>query len=387
MDANSSIQLDPTILGQRIRTARTHAGKTQAEIAAAIGIARTTLVAIENGSRPARPADLLGLAGVLGLSVNRLLRVEALHVDLSPQFRKLRDSDTEQVREAVALLLRLVEAEVELERILGEVKRPSMLFERPILPGDPREQAESDALELRHILGLGTGPIHDLFGVMEMDLQIRLYAAAIDSKLSGLFAWSDETGLVVLLNANHPLYRQRQSATHELGHAVGSRREPDVFDGTSTGRSREESYATAFGSAFLIPASHARRRFQRLIGSDKAFTRRHVIILAHEYGVSREALVRRFEAVGLVKDGTWDWFADNGGITDVQAAQVLGCEAVAVARTSTVAARSSVRLDSMAVRALREQLLTEGQVTELLGYDRRRVRSLVQEASEDSDGS
>jgi len=385
MGMDETVQADPVVLGRRIRVARTQAGKTQAEAAAAIGVARTTLVAIENGSRPARPEEVIGLASLLGVSANRLLRDEAVHVDLTPQFRKLRNSDTEQVEEAVTILLRFVKAEVELERILDETRPPSILFERPILPGDPKQQAEGDAQELRNILGLGTGPIHDLFGLMEMDLQMRLYAAPLVSDLSGIFTYAEDVGLVVLLNAKHPLSRQRQSAAHELGHAVGSRRTPDVDGGPSSNRSRDDVYATAFGAAFLIPAAHARRRFARVVGGDRAFTRRHVIILAHEYGVSREAVVRRFEAIGLVKGGTWDWFKDNGGISDMQAAEVLGQEAVQAAKVSTAAARTSVRLDGLAVRALREELLSEGQVAELLSYDRSRVRALCQEASEDSD--
>src|SRR5215831_6474671 len=53
-------------------------------------------------------------------------------------------------------------------------------------------------------------------------------------------------------------------------------------------------------------------------GSDR-LTRRHVILLAHFFGVSREAMVRRLEELGLTKVGTWDWFEYNGGITDEQA--------------------------------------------------------------------
>ena len=39
-------------------------------------------------------------------------------------------------------------------------------------------------------------------------------------------------------------------------------------------------------------------------------------------------MVRRLEEIGLTKPGTWDWFVNNGGITDQQARQVLG-EAIA----------------------------------------------------------
>jgi len=32
-------------------------------------------------------------------------------------------------------------------------------------------------------------------------------------------------------------------------------------------------------------------------------------------------MVRRLEELGLTRDGTWDWFATYGGITDEQAHQ------------------------------------------------------------------
>lgn len=385
MNNFSPANIDPTRLGRRIRVARTQASMTQARAAEAIGVARTTLVAIENGTRAMRPEEVFALSAALGLSANRLLRDEAVHVDLSPQFRKLGGSDAQQVQDASAQFARLVRAEVELERLLDERRTPSILFERPILPGDPAEQAESDALELRNILGLGTGPIHDLFGLMELDLQIRLYAAPLPGRLSGMFAHAPEAGLMVLLNSNHPLTRQRQSASHELGHAVGSRRSPDIERIQACGNTREERYATAFGTAFLVPASHARRRFGQMMGNARSFTRRHVIVLAHEYGISWEALVRRFEAIRLVKSGTWDWFVDHGGIKREQAADVLGLEAIERAQISTAAARTSSRIDGLAVRALRDGLLTEGQLAELLGYERPRVRMLRQEASEAAD--
>ena len=65
-------------------------------------------------------------------------------------------------------------------------------------------------------------------------------------------------------------------------------------------------------------------RFQDLTAGAPRFARRHVIVLAHAFGVSREAMVRRLEELDLVKRGTWDWFAANGGITDGQARGVLG---------------------------------------------------------------
>ena len=77
-----------------VSRARDGGDLTQADAAAAIGVARTTIVAIEQGQRRVRMGELQKLAQLYGTSVNALLRREAVHVDLAPRFRKLFDSKT-----------------------------------------------------------------------------------------------------------------------------------------------------------------------------------------------------------------------------------------------------------------------------------------------------
>ncbi len=50
-------------------------------------------------------------------------------------------------------------------------------------------------------------------------------------------------------------------------------------------------------------------------GNEK-FTRRMAIALAHMDGTTPRQLVLRCERLKLLKEGSWDWFAENGGITD-----------------------------------------------------------------------
>lgn len=45
------------------------------------------------------------------------------------------------------------------------------------------------------------------------------------------------------------------------------------------------------------------------------FTRRMAIALAAMDGTTPKQLVLRCERLGLLKEGSWDWFAANGGIT------------------------------------------------------------------------
>ncbi|MDO8775939.1 MAG: transcriptional regulator, partial [Burkholderiaceae bacterium] len=108
--------------------------------------------------------------------------------------------------------------------------------------------------------------------------------------------------------------------------------------------------------------------------------RRHIILLANFFGVSRQAMVLRLEELGLTKKGTWDWFADNGGITDEQVRQVLGSAAHGPV---PVDGAQSSRLFLLAIEAWKKDLISEGQMSEMLKLNRESVRELLDEADED----
>ena len=367
-------------VGRRLRIAREAAGLTQAHAAANIKVARTTLVAIEKGQRVVRVAELRPLARLYRTSVNALLRRESIYTDLVPRFRKLPGSEDESSAEASRLLANLVRAEVELENLLGITHPRNYPPERMLLPGDVRTQAENDATELRQKLGLGLMPIRDLMGLLELDLGIRLYVRRLASQVSGLFAFEEQVGACMLLNADHPRERRAQTAAHELGHLVSNRRSPDVQYRDGGENSREERYANAFGRAFLTPARTVMQRFGEVTQGASQLTRRHVILLAYTFGVSREALVRRLEELSLTKPGTWDWFQANGGITNQQARQVLG-DLVDMDRDPMDAKRpTTLRLSLLAAEAWRKELLSEGQLARLLRLDRVQLREILDDA-------
>ena len=127
----------------------------------------------------------------------------------------------------------------------------------------------------------------------------------------------------------------------------------------------------------LTPARAVAARFQDVTAGATRLTRRHIIILAHAFGVSREAMVRRLEELGLTKSGTWDWFKTHDGITDEQAREVLG-DAVLPDPARSDAARSvSMRMSLMASEAWRRGLLSEGQLARLLHIDRIEAREII----------
>ena len=347
---------EPVDVGARLRGARETAGLTQTDAATDLRIARTTLVAMEQGRRRVRTDELQDLARLYGTSVNAILRREAVHVDLVPRFRKLRTANDESTERAARLMSDLVRAEVELENLLGITRTRNYPPARPLLPGDVRLQAENDAIELRQWLGLGLAPVRDVMSLLELDLGVRLHVRPLDSRVSGLFAYDDNVGACILVNSSHPPARQAQTAVHELGHLTSRRQTPDVCRSDRQDDSREERYATAFGRAFLTPARTVTMKFEDVTAGASRFTRRHVILLAHAFGVSREAIVRRLEELGLVKPGTWDWFPANGGITNEQACQVLGQPVTVDSDTRDAQRAVSLRLGLLAAEAGRREL-------------------------------
>jgi Zn-dependent peptidase ImmA (M78 family) len=139
-----------------------------------------------------------------------------------------------------------------------------------------------------------------------LELGVRVYIRRLEANISGLFAYDDKIGACMLFNANHPRERRTLTAAHETGHLVSTRRQPEVLTDNRGENSREERYAAAFSAAFLMPARAVMQKFKEVTAGAEKLTRRHVIVLAHAFGVSREATVRRLEDLKLAPKGTWD---------------------------------------------------------------------------------
>jgi Zn-dependent peptidase ImmA (M78 family) len=381
----SNLPIGPVELGERLRIARESAGVTQEAAASAGGVGRTTLVAVEKGTREVRLDELQALARAYNVSVNSLLRREAVHVDLVPRFRSLPETDDKGIDEAATTLSDLVRAEVELENLLGVARAKNYPAEKTILQGDVRVQAEHDAQGLRHWLGLGESPVHDVFVLMELQLGIRVYARSLDAKVSGLFAFDDNVGACILINAAHRRDRRRLTGAHELGHFTATRRRPEVYQDSKYENSREERYANAFARSFLMPARAVMEKFKEVTAGSSHLTRRHIILLSHFFGSSRPALALRLEELDLARKGTWDWFVDNGNITDEQVREVLGDIADAPPRNPNKPLSSRIFL--LGIEAWKQDLLSEGQLAEILKLDRQEVRALLAEAEAEQEGA
>lgn len=151
--------------------------------------------------------------------------------------------------------------------------------------------------------------------------------------------------------------------------------------------SREEKYANAFARGFLTPAQAVRQKFEEVTAGASSLTRRHVIVLAHFFHVSREAMVRRLEELQLTKRGTWDWFQANGNITDDHVRQVLGDVAQNDRMKDDAALPVPIKTGLMAYQAAKRGLLSEGQISRMLRLDRVKVRDILMDIDAEESGA
>ncbi len=382
-------ELSAQEIGRRLRLARENANIRQDDAARFIGMSRPTLVSIEKGARSVRIQELRVLARRYGVSVNALLRREAVHIDLVPRFRRLRETEGRHKAEAIQLFNDLIKADVELENVLGIERRRNYPPDRGINEGNVLTLAEKHAQELRDWLGLGPGPVADIFSIMELGLGIRLYQRRLssESRVAGMFTYDDTVGACILLNANHPLPRRIQSAAHELGHFYCTRNTPEILDEDERFLSRDKRYANAFGRALLTPAESFKESFRQLKESTGKITRRLIILLSRQYDISRQTCVLRLEELGIARQGTWDWFEKNGGITETHVREVLGEMADRPDPAKLDADRPiSHRMSLIVHAAWKNDLMSEGQLTELFKIGRVELRNIIDQIElEDSE--
>jgi Zn-dependent peptidase ImmA (M78 family)/DNA-binding XRE family transcriptional regulator len=375
-------RIDPAVLGERLRLARTRAGFTQDDSARVIDISRTTLVAIEKGERRIRKDEFVALADYYGITSNQLLRETVVNVDLVPRFRALPQTQSSKAEAAALLLNDLAAGEVELERLLGRAGIRNYPPERPIEPGDVDQQAEEAALEFRYRLGRGLSPIKDLVPLLESEIGIRIFLRPIEERnISGMFIFDDKIGACMLLNSHHNEVRRRQSAAHECGHFVATRNRPDVDSTIIDTNSREERFAKRFGFALLMPAPAVRAAFSEFVREHGRFSPRHLVLLAARFGVANEALCRRLEDLSLLKKGTWESIKSRGFSGDFARSLI---DKFGNGSADTDFREMTPRLWLLASEAYQRDLVSEGQLSQMLRLPRIEIRGILDSLDGDS---
>lgn len=408
---NTLERIDPRELGRRLKIARTAARITQEQAAHRAALARTTLVAIEQGDRRVAAEELVGLCGLYNVEPGRLLRQETIHADLALQFRSTGSVNDAELLATLPLLQDLAARYVELEKQLGKPLAPAYPAPSGLREGNVDEQAEDSAAELRSHLGIGNTPIPDVLALLESELRIRVFVVPLNSRISGAYAHHPALDACILINANHPRTRQNWTAAHELGHFMSDRHTVEVMecdmpedhgaravpDHETTARhdrapqpgplpqgegeqgrrafhgspSRNERFANAFASAFLMPAGAVRKRYRETCRHEGKFSARNLVYLASTFHVSPPAMSMRLERLGLFAKGTYEMLKQRGFFQSM-ANTVLGATELPAEKPAFLP-----RYTLIALEACEQALISEGELAKMLRIGRIEAREIM----------
>ena len=179
-------------LGHRLQAARRARGLTQQEAADHVGVARTTVTAIEKGERRIQPQELMRLATLYGRRVGEFLRqgepVEAFVVQLRSAWAPTAVTEQE-IGPASLDFQQLCEDYLELERICAAPPPQRYPTSYEIEHLIPETAAEDVAISERSRLGLGDGPLINLRQMLESDGGLRAFYIPMPSRIEEIFAY------------------------------------------------------------------------------------------------------------------------------------------------------------------------------------------------------
>ncbi len=374
--------VNPRELGARLREARTACRWTQEQAAGALGVARTTMVAIEKGERRPQPGELVALARCYGRKLSALLRGGDSVEGLAAQLRGALPAEAP----AGVDLLAHVE---ELERLCDDYRELERICAAPLPRHDPpvyalgaiepEQAAEDVASAERNRLGLGDAPVLDLRAILERDVGLRAFYLDLPPEAAGMYAFTDEQGGAIAANRHHSPGRRRHSLAHAFGHYLTDRYRPEIaWLDRYERRPAAERFAETFARAFLMPAAGLRRRYHDLVRERRSegrggATAGDLSQLAQFYLVTLEAMTRRLEELDLLPAGTWQRLHPRraGGKAS---RRLLGLE-VHPADDALL----PVRYRYLAAEAWHLGELSEGQLAAFLRVDRLTARRQLQE--------
>lgn len=369
--------VDLVRLGRDLKQAREARGFTQQDAAEIIDVARTTITAIEKGTRRIKIDELLQLAQAYGRAVGDFLRTTrpASDIDFVAQFRGANRAEQLDLG-VVATVEQLTRNYVELENMLDRPlprRYPDVYTTTHF--ASVGQAAESVAVAERQRLGLGDGPIQDLRGLLEQEVGLRVFYVSFPrtdgqhSRYAGLYIYDELLGGIIAVNRDHPEERRRWTMAHEYAHFLAHRYQPDVWDENYQRLPQREQFADSFAAYFLMPSSSLSRKVSNQ--PNEKVTVADLLIWANYYGVSVQAMDLRLEELGVLPLGTWEKLRSNGfRVRDAQAQ--LGLQPIA-GYDDMLPSRYTV----LSLEAYRQELITESLLARFLQRDLLDVRDII----------
>lgn len=229
---------------------------------------------------------------------------------------------------------------------------------------------EQAGTEARRALGLNESqPLDDVLRSLERTTPLQVFVRPLGDGIAGAF-WLVEDTPFVIVNADHPVERQRFTLAHEFGHfrmGHGNRVDQTVDWGD---RDPREVEANAFAAAFLMPPAAVAEVLARLGRPDIDFD--VLVSLAALFGVSAKAMRVRLETLGEIGrkkideyDALIDERAHYGRAAELGIPPVS--DTLALARRE--GGRMPTAMELKVVRGIEHELIPEATAADILRTD------------------
>lgn len=333
------------MLSFRLKQARLAASLTLDELAARLAargrpLSKAALSKFELGKARPTAANLLALAGELGVSTEHLLSETEMQL-VWLAFRKNATLTQKAIAGVQAAAWLQVERQLWLEDVVGVDARLTLPPRRKVTNA---YDAEAAAAELRATWGLGDAPIESLTQAAEDHGVVVVEIAVSNGDFHGLSAVANGCKPVIISAGAAPADRKRFNLGHELGHVV--------MDADGMPEKVQEGLAHRFAGALLVPSSAVHRE----LGLKRRWLELgELALLKKKYGLSIQAWARRARDVGVIEASEYQRLCiqiSSRGWRKLEPAAFEGSE-------------SPQRAKMLVLRALGEGLVTSSKAEEL----------------------
>lgn len=381
------MRIDDETIGTRLQAARRILGLTQGDVGQKMGMATSTVSAIEAGKRAVTGAELYSFAQIYARPVAYFLGGE------SPQgsggfeylFRAAAEKSID--RGPLVELEQLVDDYDLLEEIVGARPLP--------LPPDYSDfgfHSEQDAETLAEMerarLGVGDTPITDLMDLLDGTIGIRTFLVPVNQgNWSSVSVQARSGRSCIAVNSKEYVYRRQVDLAHEYGRVLVHLFRKDAAPAhiefrTPVGRvSAEERFANAFASAFLMPRRAVLGQLE-LVLKDNAghFTDFDMVHLAMHFGVSGQAMTSRLVTLRKMSRDISDEYWKQGGRKFNALAEMLGYNVEDPQGFWERPAILPTRYRYLAMKAYEDDEISLAKLAELLREPYHELRSRVEVA-------
>ena len=303
-------------VGERIAALRSARGMSGERLGALLGLTKSQVSKVENGTRKLDVSEVALVADALGVTLAEVLGV-ARKGSLALAARVMSEPQQAETLSARRRVRQVLEVEAALADAVGLMPaRPSvagagfMAEVRAVaVPANASVHHGAQlADEVRDALGLGRAPIADLAALCERHFALSVLLWPIGKSVSGLCAHGDGVALS-LVSTSFPPGHQRFTLAHELAHHIlDDPREVIIESDLFAMGTPVEKRANAFAAALLMPADGLRE-----VVADRKINASVLAELMREFKVSYRALLFRLadKSVRLLAPDSRDVWLDR----------------------------------------------------------------------------